>query len=135
MQMDDLIIRIGKLVKEQRLEKEYSTQELAEKLDVSAGLINNIENGKTDTFNVTLMGKLCSSLDIDIMSLLANKVDDVLNLLNISSDIPEELLVYTDKLIHEYTKAAIELNFNSSKLETLLNKLLYEINFVVDIEK
>jgi transcriptional regulator with XRE-family HTH domain len=135
IQMDDLIIRIGKLIKGQRLEKGYSTQELSEKLDVSTGLINNIENGKTDTFNVNLMEKLCSTLDIDIMSLLANKVDDVLNLLNISRDIPAELSVYTNKLIHEYTKAAIELNFNSSKLETLLNKLVYEINFVIDIEK
>lgn len=133
--MDDLIIRIGKLVKEKRLEKKFSTQWLAEKLNVSSGLINNIENGKTDTFNVALMDKLCSTLDIDIISLLANKVDDVLNLLNISNDIPLELSVFTDRLIHEYTKAAIELNFNSSKLETLLNKLIYEINFVVDTKK
>ena len=81
------------------------------------------------------MEKLCSTLGIDIMSLLANKVDDVLNLLNISRDVPVELSVYTDKLIYEYTKAAIELNFNSNKLETLLNKLIYEINFVVNIEK
>lgn len=133
--MDDLIIRIGKLVKEKRLEREFSTQCLAEKLDVSAGLINNIENGKTDTFNVVLMNKLCSTLGIDIISLLANKVDDVLDLHNISRDMPVELSVYTEKLIHEYARAAIELNFNSSKLETLLNKLIYEINFVVDINK
>jgi len=133
--MGNLIIRIGKLVKEKRLERDFSTQLLAEELDVSVGLINNIENGKTDTFNVVLMDKLCSTLGIDIISLLANKVDDVLDLHNISRDIPVELSAYTEKLIHEYARAAIELNFNSSKLETLLNKLIYEINFVVDIEK
>ena len=133
--MDNLIIRIGKLVKEKRLEKKFSTQLLAEELDVSVGLINNIENGKTDTFNVVLMDKLCSTLGIDTISLFANKVDDVLDLLNISSDVPLELSVYSNKLIHEYATAAIELNFNSSKLETLLNKLIYEIKFVVDIEK
>lgn len=133
--MDNLIIRIGKLVKEKRLERDFSTQLLAEKLNVSVGLINNIENGKTDTFNVVLMDKLCSTLGIGIISLLANKVDDVLNLNNTSRDVPLELSVYTNKLINEYARAAIELNFNSSKLETLLNKLIYEINFVVDIEK
>ena len=135
--MDDLIIRIGKLIKVKRLENKFTTKSLAEELDVSTGLINNIENRNTDTFNVALMEKLCSTLGINTISLLvlANKVDDVLDILNISKNAPVGLSVYTDKLIHEYTKAAIELNFDSSKLETLLNKLVYEINFVVDIKK
>lgn len=136
LQVDDsIIIKIGKLVKETRLKKQFSTKELAEKLDVSAGLINNIENGKSDTFNIILLEKLCSTLGINIISILANKVDDVLDILSISRDVPKELSVLTDKLIYEYINAAIKLNFNSNKLENLLDKLLYEIKFVVDIEK
>lgn len=134
--MEELIIRIGKLVKEKRLEKGYSTQELAEKLSVSAGLINNIENGKTDTFNLTLMEKLCSILSIDVISLLAIKAEDISKLLTTSShDIPEDLSMQINKLSEEYIKAAIKLNFNEKKLETMLNKLLYEINFISEIEK
>lgn len=132
--MENLIIRIGKLVKEKRLEKEYSTQELADKLEVSSGLVNNIENGKTDTFNIALMKKLCSILGIEVISLLADKTDHISKFLNISQDIPENLSIQINKLNDEYIKAAIKLNFNDNKLETMLNKLLYEVNFLSEIE-
>jgi transcriptional regulator with XRE-family HTH domain len=133
--MEELVIRIGRLVKEKRIEKEYSTQELAEKLDISAGLINNIERGKTDTFNLNLMGRLCSTLGIEILSLLADKTDDISRLLNISQEIPENLSNQINILTEEYIKAAIKLNFNDKKLETMLYKLVYEVNFLSEIEK
>lgn len=133
--MEELIIRIGRLVKEKRIEKKYSTQELAEILGISTGLVNNIENGKTDTFNIALMNKLCSNLGIDILSLLADKTDDISKLLNISQEIPANLSAHINKLTEEYIKAAIKLNFNDKKLETMLNKLLYEVNFMSEIEK
>lgn len=53
--MEELIIRIEKLVIEKLFEKECSTQELAEELSVSAELINTIKNRKTDILNLTLM--------------------------------------------------------------------------------
>lgn len=130
--MKDIIIRIGKLVKEKRIEKGYSTQELAEKLEVSSGLVNNIENGKTDTFNIELMEKLSSVLDMEILPLLVNKSDDVRKMLSITKDIPENLSGQINKVIEAYIKAAIELNFNDRKLEALLNKLLYEIEFMIN---
>jgi len=133
--MEDLIIRIGKLVKEKRLDKEYSTQELAEKLTVSAGLVNNIENGRTDTFNIALMEKLCSTLDIDVLSLLADRTAHISKLLNNSHEIPENLSEQINRLTDEYIKVAINLNFNDKKLETILNKLIYELNYISEIEK
>lgn len=133
--MEELIIRIGKLVKQKRLEKGYTTQELAEKLDVSVGLVNNIENGKTDTFNIALMDKLYSTLDIELISLLANKTDDILKFLNVSHEVPKNLSKNINILIDEYLGAAIKLNFNNKKLETILNKIIYEIKFLSEVEK
>lgn len=133
--MDELIVRIGKLVNEKRLEKGYSTQVLADKLDVSVGFVNNVENAKTDTFNLILMQKLCSTLDIEVVSLLADKADQISKFLNISQEIPEKLSTHINKLTDEYIKAAIKLNFNDKKLETLLNKLVYEVDFLSDLEK
>lgn len=49
--MSKLINNAGNLIRSKRKEKGYSTQKLAKLLNVSPGLINNIENGKTDTFN------------------------------------------------------------------------------------
>jgi transcriptional regulator with XRE-family HTH domain len=132
LNMKDIINRIGKLVKEKRIEKGYSTQELAEKLEVSSGLVNNIENGKTDTFNIELMEKLSSVLDMEILPILANKSDDVKKLLSITKDIPENLSAQINKVIEAYINAAIELNFNHKKLEALLSKLLYEIDFMMN---
>lgn len=134
--MEELIIRIGKLVKEKRLEKGYSTQELADRLNVSAGLVNNIENGKTDTFNLALMEKLSSTLNIEIISLLDTKTEDFSKLINLSShDIPGNLSNQINILTEKYIKTAIKLNFNNQKLELMLNKLLSEINFISEIGK
>jgi transcriptional regulator with XRE-family HTH domain len=131
--MDDLITRIGKLVKERRLSKGYSTQELADKLSVSTGLINNIENSKTDTFNVTLMSKLCSELDISIPALLLENPQSIKDSLAIHNNIPESLSIHINRIIEEYALAAIKLNFNTDKLEKLSKKLLHEIKFVTSI--
>ncbi|HII4452642.1 helix-turn-helix domain-containing protein [Clostridium perfringens] len=49
--MSKLINNAGNLIRSKHKEKGYSIQELAKLLNVSPGLINNIENGKTDTFN------------------------------------------------------------------------------------
>lgn len=134
--MEELIIRIGKLVKEKRLEKGYSTQELADRLNISAGLVNNIENGKTDTFNLALMERLSSTLNIEIISLLDTNAKDFSRLLNLSSyDVPENLSKQINILTEEYIKTAIKLNFNNKKLALMLNKLLSEINFIFEIEK
>ena len=46
---------LGNLIRSKRKYCGYSTQELADKIGISAGSINNIENAKTDTFNLKLL--------------------------------------------------------------------------------
>ncbi len=128
--MENLIIRIGKLVREKRLGLGYTTQELADKLEVSAGLINNIENAKTDSFNLSFMGRLCSALDVPLISILASNTEDISKLLNISNNIPEALSYQINEIIQEYIKVAIKFNFNADKLDMITDKILCELRFV-----
>lgn len=58
--------RLGLLVRKQRKAKSLSTQDLAKKLGVSSGLINNIENSKNDVFELELLMNLIKELNISI---------------------------------------------------------------------
>lgn len=64
--MSSLNILIGQLIKKYRNLKGYSTQALAEKLSVSPGLINNIENANNDTFKLDILIKLIEELNIPV---------------------------------------------------------------------
>ena len=57
---------LGNLIRSKRKYCGYSTQELADKIGISAGSINNIENAKTDTFNLKLLNDLSNTLDTDL---------------------------------------------------------------------
>lgn len=62
--MDTLQIEFGNMVRKYRKEKGYSTQKLAELLGVSVGLVNNIENGKSDVFKLEVLSQLFKILQI-----------------------------------------------------------------------
>ncbi|CCJ33520.1 helix-turn-helix domain-containing protein [Caloramator australicus] len=132
--MDEIIVRIGKLIREKRLIKGYSTQELADLIGVSAGLINNIENARNDTFNLELLSKLCSALDIPFISVFPINTKEfkeiiLSNQLN-STDIQEQI----NNLISNYINAAEKLKYNPLKLNKLLEKLIYEIEFFINTQ-
>lgn len=74
--MDTLQIEFGKMIRKYRKEKGYSTQKLAELLGVSVGLVNNIENGKSDVFKLEVLSSLLKLIDIPeekLMSFLYSK--------------------------------------------------------------
>ena len=68
--MNELLIKLGNLIRTNRKYNKYSTKELADKLQVSSGLINNIENGKTDSFNLALLNNLSAILEINIIDFM-----------------------------------------------------------------
>ena len=125
--MNKLVIDAGKTIKYKRKAKGYSTQELAKLLNVSPGLINNIENAKTDTFNIDLLYKLSSILDIQITDILSYKINNILISMNTTPD------VYSTLNIEPLLKALIQLSNNKDwspeKMDLLLAKLISDINF------
>ena len=62
---DDILIQIGKRIKERRRDKNITVQELATRANVSKGLISQIENSRTIPSLIVLID-IIKSLDIDL---------------------------------------------------------------------
>jgi transcriptional regulator with XRE-family HTH domain len=126
--MDEIIVRIGKLIREKRLEKGYTVQKLADMLDVSIGLISNIENAKTDAFNLELLIKLCNILDISLFSFFSQNISETKLLLD-SNNTPKEIKQLYDRITNAFIETAIKVNYDEKKLKLLTDKIVSEINF------
>lgn len=100
--------RLGLLVRKQRKSKGLSTQDLAKKLGVSSGLINNIENSKNDVFELELFMNLIKELNISIDNVFveAFKVNK-LNMHNtLEIIVPDE--IYKDiNMINKYLSSLV----------------------------
>jgi len=132
--MDSLLINIGNLIKEKRRLKGYSTQEIAEKLGVSTGFINNLENGKNDSFNLRLLGNLCSFLDISPTNFIYNNINFV-DKLKILEHIDSELVEGLTLIIEKYVKVAYSLNLNQEKINLINKKMLAELDYCCKLNK
>ncbi|WP_288221640.1 helix-turn-helix transcriptional regulator [uncultured Clostridium sp.] len=127
--MDKLVIDAGKLIKYKRKVKGYSTQELAKLLNVSPGLINNIENAKTDTFNIELLYKISSTLDIPVTDILSYNLDAILTSIFDNLEISSSLKFNLKPLLKALIQLSNNQNLSSDKIDMFLKKLVDDINF------
>ena len=75
--MDNKVLELGTLIRKKRKTMGYSTSKLSSLVNVSVGLINYIEHGKTDAFNIDLLAKLLDILQInpeEYMKILLNNI-------------------------------------------------------------
>jgi len=124
---------LGDLIRYKRKNCGYSTQELADKIGISAGSINNIENAKTDTFNLKLLNDLSNALDIDLYLALSKNTQNKnysFNNLNPTEDISNK----HDELLCKLTRL-INSNTNKINMAILLDKLINEINYFYTLTK
>ena len=124
---------LGSLIRSKRKYCGYSTQELADKIGISAGSINNIENAKTDTFNLQLLNDLSNALDIDLYLALSQNTQNK----NYSFNNPqptEDISNKHDELIYKLT-SLINSNTNKINIAILLDKLINEINYFYTLTK
>ena len=133
--MNELLIKLGNLIRTNRKYKKYSTKELADKLQVSSGFINNIENAKTDSFNLTLLNNLSTTLEIDMIDFIS------LNLNN-SNLLSSNFSIDNKNIEDKYIAISSQLNslVFSNKLDDntviiLLDKLLIELNYFDSLKK
>ena len=127
--MNKLVVDAGKLIKFKRKVKGYSTQELAKILDVSPGLINNIENAKNDTFNIDLIYKLSSALDINVSEIISDNFDSILDSFLEINELSSSLKVNLKPLIKALINISNNENLSNEDLNTILEKLVDDINF------
>lgn len=124
---------LGNLIRSKRKYCGYSTQELADKIGISAGSINNIENAKTDTFNLKLLNDLSNALDIDLYLALSQNTQNKnysFNNLHPTEDISNK----HDELLYKLT-SLINSNTNKINIAILLDKLINEINYFYTLTK
>ena len=127
--MNKLTINAGNLIKYKRKVKGYSTQELAKLLDVSPGLINNIENAKTDTFNFELLYKISSTLDIPITDILSYNMDTILTSAFDNNPEMSSLKLNLEPLLKAIIQISNNKNLTSDKVDIFLDKVVDDINF------
>lgn len=124
---------LGNLIRSKRKYFGYSTQELADKIGISAGSINNIENAKTDTFNLKLLNDLSNALDTDLYLALSQNTQNK----NYSFNNPqptEDISNKHDELLYKLT-SLINSNTNKINISILLDKLINEINYFYTLTK
>lgn len=140
---------VGKKVRKHRKAKDYSTAELAERIGVSPGLINNIENANNDVFRLELLINLTNELGISLHDLLDLKPISI-HQINIRKD---EIAVsidvfdtdykdrsariqhYLQLILRSYIDTISECGCNDEKLENVSIHILQELEFIRQFNK
>lgn len=136
--MENYYIDLGNLIREKRLKKCLNTQQLARILNVSIGFISNLENAKTDTFNIDLMFNLCKTLDISPLNFLPKSsvdidFDDICKNSNFdqSPEANKELIVKNVTAIsNSYIESIRNHSYSIEFINKFTNKIFSEINYI-----
>lgn len=127
--MNELAIRAGKIIREYRKSNGYSTITLAEHLNVSVGFLNNLETGKTDCFNLELLNNVCNTLNIPVLQLITDNCDSLdLNTIYVDKQ-NTKLIKDLEPVFVNFSALAFKLNYNQQKLDSIIEKLLLELNY------
>lgn len=131
---------LGAIIKKYRNSKDYSTQDLADKLNVSAGLINNIENARNDVFKLELLMNIVKELDIPTREILTSILIPHHNNTIAEKDTitNEELKTISDKYLDlissRFTLSLSQYEDKEKAAELIANHLLEELNSIKEIK-
>ena len=103
---------IGERLKEARVNKKYTQENLAEKLDVSVAFLSKIERGKSH-INLKRLNQLCGLLDVSEGYLLNGASSSSENYLDKEfTDLIKSVSPEKQKLIYNVAKTIAETNMN-----------------------
>jgi transcriptional regulator with XRE-family HTH domain len=119
--------KLGNVFKKYRKLKDYSTQEFANMIEASSGLVNNIENAKNDVFKMELLEKIVKSLGIPLGELIPLIYTD-LSTPNISVEDGKLNITFN-------VSPGIKAEVLESSLKDIVNSVLELSNDYVDKEK
>ena len=129
--MNELLIKLGNLIRTNRKYNKYSTKELADKLQVSSGLINNIENGKTDSFNLALLNNLSAILEINIIDFISLNLNNTNPLSFNNKDIENKYMLLASQL----NNLVFSNKLDDNTIILILDKLLIELNYLDSLQE
>lgn len=134
--------KLGSTIKKYRTAKNYSTQQLANHLNVSVGFINNLEHGKNNVFKLDLLMHLIKELNIPIQELLPDKSLEI-NKIHITSNKEKLEITLNNKgfdnldvlkkqlhlIINLFLQTIAECNYNSDAIQIISSHLLNQISY------
>lgn len=128
--MNNLILNVGNIIKSHRKAKGLSTQDLASLLHVSAGLINNIENSKTDCFNLELLYSISNILEVPVTDIISYNIDNIFDEVSPNVEFSPSIKLQIAQLIKSLITISNNPNWNPEKLSLLIQKLNNDITFL-----
>ncbi|WP_186431014.1 helix-turn-helix transcriptional regulator [Clostridium sp. BSD9I1] len=121
--------QLGETIRKYRKQKCYTMAQLANKLEISIGLLSNIETGKTDSLQLNLLNNLVKTLDIPLSELqLFSKPYPIKELnINIVEDY-NKIKPSLETLLDAFISVSSALSFDEDKTSLVANMLVEELN-------
>lgn len=134
---------LGQKIKKYRKSKNLTTSEFANILNISAGHLNNIENGTYDIFRLELLFKIANELNISLEELLQFECIDIKNILldtatkKIVTNPSSTDLAYINKWLNAlaitYLSTMNKFKNNKNAIESITNHLIDELHLIKKI--
>ncbi|MCY6482808.1 helix-turn-helix transcriptional regulator [Clostridium aestuarii] len=123
--------QLGETIRKYRKQKGYTMTQLADKLNISIGLLSNIETGKTDSFQLTLLNNIIKKLSIPISELELFSKSYPIEELNINNTKDfKKLRSSLEKLIDAFITTFSALSFDEGKIALVTNMLIKELQTI-----
>lgn len=120
--------QLGQTIKKYRNKKGYTLIQLADKLQISIGLLSNIENSKTDSFQLKLLNNIIQELDIPLEELKIFSKSYPIEKLDMFSIDLNKMKDSLEKLINSFITTASELSFNENQISLMTDILITQLN-------
>lgn len=126
--------QLGQTIRKYRHKKGYTIIQLADKLEVSIGLLSNIEKGKTDSFQLTLLNNIVNELDIPLSELKLFPEPYPIEELNtnLSKDL-NKIKPSLQTLINAFITTSSALSFNESEADLIADMLINELKSITKL--
>lgn len=128
--------QLGETIRKYRNIKGYTIKQLADKLNISIGLLSNIETGKTDSFQLNLLNNFVNELNIPISELrLFFKPYSIEELnMTVAKDF-SKISSSLEILINAFYETSSQLSFNNDETSLMANMLTSELRTISKLIK
>lgn len=121
--------QLGETIRKYRKQKGYTMVQLANKLEISIGLLSNIETGKTDSLQLNLLNNIVKTLDIPLSELQLFSEPYPIKELNISIvEDYNKIKPSLETLLNAFISVSSALSFDEDKTSLVANMLVEELN-------
>lgn len=137
---------LGNIIRSYRKLKNYSTQELAQSLDVSTGFLNNLEHGRNDVFKLDLLMRIIERLDIPLHKLLESDHIEIKGVNLKPSHAKLELILSNDTnssekleesiraILSTYLDALKAFDYDDNSIETISSHIINLLTLIKNIK-